>query len=412
MDCGWDRRTFLHGAAAGLGGISAGGLLNDRACAWEVAASGEQHVPVIESRPVQRRPYRGPNVIVIRFGGGVRRRETIDARHTYSPFFCHELIPRGTLLPRMEIASLDGIETSHGQGTLYIITGKYHPYKDVGGKFLGDRFEAVVPTIFEYLRKEFNVPPHETLIVNGEDRIDEEFYTFSNHHLFGVNYRSDVLSLYRFKTHLLRQQLEEGKWKDEELASKRQDLEKMESLDHRVTERVAPSEPILRFWDRWRGYYGETGLVNPRGDRVLTELAVRAIRELRPKLLMVNYQDPDYVHWGNMTHYTRAIAIIDEGIERIVRTVETDDAYRDNTVFVVVPDCGRDSNRFMAVPCQHHFGSRSSHEIFALLFGRGIPKSRRVDRVTDQNSVAATIGQLMGFRAEHAEGAVLEQAIA
>ena len=26
---------------------------------------------------------------------------------------------------------------------------------------------------------------------------------------------------------------------------------------------------------------------------------------------MVNYQDPDYVHWGNPSHYTRAIAVID-----------------------------------------------------------------------------------------------------
>ena len=38
--------------------------------------------------------------------------------------------------------------------------------------------------------------------------------------------------------------------------------------------------------------------------------AVTAMTELSPKLMMVCYQDPDYVHWGNASHYTRAIAVI------------------------------------------------------------------------------------------------------
>ena len=38
-------------------------------------------------------------------------------------------------------------------------------------------------------------------------------------------------------------------------------------------------------------------------------------------------------------------------------------AGRDNTVFLIVPDCGRDSNRAMPVPFQHHMNSRSAHQI-------------------------------------------------
>jgi hypothetical protein len=127
---------------------------------------------------------------------------------------------------------------------------------------------------------------------------------------------------------------------------------------------------------------------------------------------MVNYNDPDYVHWGNMTHYTRGIAIIDEGLRQLVATVEADEQYRDNTVFVVVPDCGRDTNPLAAVPCQHHFGSRSSHEIFALMFGPGIAKGDVVDKRHDQSSVARTIGKVMGFKAEFAEKTILTEAFA
>lgn len=389
---GFTRRKFLHGIALGTGAAAA-------------------HLPILgtEAKPPA---YKGPNVVIIRFGGGVRRRESIDPDHTYSPFLCHELTKRGVLFPKMEISSFEGIETSHGQGTLYIVSGKYERFKDVGGKFLGQRFESQVPTVFEYLRKSYDVPEHQTLIINGEDRTDEEFYSFSNHHLFGAHFRSNVLSLYRFKTHLLRRQIDSGQWEGKPLEKKKEDLAKLEALDYRTKGQDAQGPAITEFWERWRKYYGETGLVNPRGDRLLTELTIRALKELRPKMIMVNYNDPDYVHWGYMSHYTRGIAVIDEGVRQIVATVEADPEYRDNTVFVVVPDCGRDTNPLADVPCQHHFGSRSSHEIFALMFGTGIAKNVICDKPVDQISIAATIGKITGTGAEFSEGSILEEAFA
>ena len=148
--------------------------------------------------PDTRPAYTGPNVIIIRFGGGVRRRETIDPQHTYSPFLCKELTQRGTLFKNMSIDRFRNINTSHGEGTLHILTGKYDNFRDVNDTFLGERFEAKVPTVFEYLRKSYAVAEHETLIINGEDRTSEEFYSFSNHHLFGANFKSETLSLYRY----------------------------------------------------------------------------------------------------------------------------------------------------------------------------------------------------------------------
>ena len=43
--------------------------------------------------------YTGPKVILVRFGGGVRRRETIRPDSTYAPYLCHEFAKRGTLYP-------------------------------------------------------------------------------------------------------------------------------------------------------------------------------------------------------------------------------------------------------------------------------------------------------------------------
>ena len=402
------RRSFLlAGAGAGVGCLAALEAPPDA----KVASAAETAGP--------RPEYRGPNVVIVRWGGGSRRRESIDPRHTCAPFLTHELTRRGVLFNRMEIDRFRDYQTSHGEGTLYLLTGRYDRFRDVAEtrpevprRFLGARFEAQVPTLFEYFREAFDVPDHQALLVNGEDRGDEEFYNFSNHHLFGVRYRSQTLSLRRYKTWLLQQQLADGRFTGAALEKSRKELRELESLDYRAAGASSPGPALGAFWARWREYYGDSGLVNPRGDRLLTELTLRAIRELRPRLVMINYQDVDYVHWGYLDHYTRGMAIMDDELRKLVGLVEAEPGYRDNTLWVVVPDCGRDDNPFMAVPCQHHFGSRSAHEIFALFLGPGVPRGQVVDRVVSQVQVAATVGRFMGFPTPFAEGAVLEEAFA
>jgi hypothetical protein len=447
MDTPISRRQFLY--KSGALGAAAAGLSLSADKVEPVLRNGDGMVldePLALHRPDY--PSDKPNVILIRFGGGVRRQETIlDEARTYCPFIYHELYRnQGTLLSNVEIASAPGVETSHGQGTLYLITGKYDRYQDIERRLFSDRFEPKVPTIFEYFRRSYNIPEHQSLIVNGEDRINEEFYTFSNCRPYGINYRSTVLSLYQFKRFLLRDELAHGRLvggqrvplTDAERRSKALALAQKENLDYREsrTRAVHPAGTVGllgssfgqgplaataalgapntnleldRFWHRWREHYGSSGFVNPRGDRLLTALALRALRELKPRLMMINYQDPDYVHWGNRQFYTRAISIIDEGVRELCSAVQADDEfefYRNRTVFIVVPDCGRDSNRCLSVPFQHHFNSRSSHEIFAVAAGprRYIQRSAtRVERLRQQCSVAATVGQLMGFPVPHVD---------
>lgn len=353
--------------------------------------------------------YNGPNVIIVRFGGGVRRRETIEPDTTYSPYLAHVLANRGTLFKNMVISSQEGVVTSHAQGTLYILTGRYDRYEDIEGRFLSDRFEPKSPTLFEYLRKSHAIPDHQALIVNGEDRISEDYLNFSENHNYGIEYRSSVLSLHWYKTWLLKEQLK-ADIDDGSRAELTKLLAEREARNYRGEIAGDQGDAMHGFWQRWRTHYGDTGFLNPRGDRLLTELSIRALRELRPKLMMINYQDPDYVHWGNLSHYTRAISIIDNGLQQLVATVESDPEYRDNTIFVIVPDCGRDTNPMMDIDCQHHFNSRSAHEIWALMFGPGVARNTVVDKSVNQISIAATIGRLMGVETRLAENQPLQEA--
>ena len=352
--------------------------------------------------------YKGPNVIIVRFGGGVRRRETIDPVNTYAPNLRNILAKRGVLIPDMTIAKLEGVNTSHAEGTLNILTGRYLAYRDTSTRPLDDRLEPVLPTLFEYFRSFYNVPSHQALLINGEDRPQEEFFTYGVHGHYGIAYRSEMLSLHRFKLYKFARILDEAKLPDEELVETQKQYDELLAADSRD---IAPkqSKAVEKFWQRWRTHYGDSGLKNPRGDRLLTEIAIRALGELRPQLMMINYQDPDYVHWGNASHYTRAITVIDDGIKRLVAAVDADPRYRNNTVFVITPDCGRDANPLTDIPFQHHFNSRAAHETWALVFGPGIVKNRMLDKPVDQTAVAATVSAIMGFKAREAEGNVLSE---
>ncbi|MEO0823602.1 MAG: hypothetical protein AAF074_24690 [Pseudomonadota bacterium] len=384
-----DRRQFNGGLIGAAAAAVAGGLVAGPA----------------------RAAYRGPNVVVVRFGGGVRRRETIEAETSFAPGLLHRLAPRGVLMPQMSIAQIDGVDTSHAEGTINLLTGRYGAYRDVGeGAEIG-HFEPTEPTLFEYFRSRFDIPAHQALLVNGEDRPQEEFLSYGIHKSLGVAYRSEVLSLYRFKRWKLSRFLAEGGGTDEARAAAETELAELvakQSRDGGATQ--APE--IEAMWAEWQRYYGDDGLKNPRGDAALTELALWALRHLRPRLMMINYQDPDYVHWGNASHYTRAIAAIDRDLARLVAATDADPEYAGNTVFMVVPDCGRDANPLMSVPFQHHFNSRSAHEIFALVFGPGIVRGRVLDKPVDQSAVAATVGAIMGVETPRTESRALEEIFA
>ena len=377
-----DRRSFTFGLAAGLA----------------------SPLPAF----AQTAPsYHGPNVILVRFGGGVRRAETIDEAATWAPYLRHTLAPRGTFIPDLRIDKLEGVNTSHAEGTLNLLTGRYLAYRDASA-VLSDRLEPTEPTLFEYLRRAFDLPSHQVLLINGEDRPQEEFFTFGAGDHFGVDYRSEMLSLHRFKLYRTRMQLAEGGLTDQARLALEEEQTRLLTIDPRGAT-PAPSPEVEAFWARWRQGFGDDGLRNPRGDRLLTELATRAMTELKPRFMMVNYQDPDYVHWGNPSHYTRAIAVIDEGLQRLVSLADADPFYRDNTIFVITPDCGRDTNPLADVPFQHHFNSRSAHEVWALIFGPGIARGV-IDRPVDQSAIAPTIAAAMGFVASRAEGDVIEGA--
>jgi hypothetical protein len=92
------------------------------------------------------RDYRGPNVVIVRFGGGVRRAEVLNEAVTFAPYLRKVLASRGVLLPNVSIAEMMGVDTSHAEGTLNILTGRYASYTKVGARGLAPLLEPQHPT--------------------------------------------------------------------------------------------------------------------------------------------------------------------------------------------------------------------------------------------------------------------------
>src|SRR5690606_22619926 len=86
-----DRRRFLAQGTAGLASLAAG--LGSGCDDRPEGGEGRKLPDPPPADPLPNRPaYRGPNVILCRFGGGVRRQETVhDPQNTYCPFVYHEL---------------------------------------------------------------------------------------------------------------------------------------------------------------------------------------------------------------------------------------------------------------------------------------------------------------------------------
>ena len=100
---------------------------------------------------------------------------------------------------------------------------------------------------FSSLGRGFGIE-HEHDVPTGEDRPDEEFYTFSNHAGYGIDFRSSVLSLYRFKRWLYERQLAEGKMTE---MQRRERLDQLEKWEKVIDEDELEPQPIARAAIRW-----------------------------------------------------------------------------------------------------------------------------------------------------------------
>ena len=127
------------------------------------------------------------------------------------------------------------------------------------------------------------------------------------------------------------------------------------------------------------GFYGNH-FKNSPAARLLTELALWSL-DLQPRLMMTTIRtrmcEP-------ASHYTRAIAVSRYPPRHLPLSEQHDQS--------------RLRPRQPAESVLGHCHARAAHEV------PGVAKGRVYDRAIDQISIAATLAEVMGVRAERAEG--------
>ena len=133
------------------------------------------------------------------------------------------------------------------------------------------------------------------------------------------------------------------------------------------------------------------------------------MREFAPRLLLVNFWDMDVAHWGAYSLYLQAITKTDRLCGMLWDEIRTNEAYRDNTTVLILPELGRDgdldtANGFL----NHRSGDPSCRNVWMLALGAGLEKGE-TDREIFHVDVAATVAAALDIPSGEMSGRIIRE---
>ncbi|NQT91365.1 MAG: hypothetical protein HQ559_01290, partial [Lentisphaerae bacterium] len=320
------RRGFL-GAAAGFGAAAFLGST------FRLCAGG--------SDPGRRK------LIVVQFGGGTRCSETIDdPRHRYIPGLWTEMVTAGTLFTNMRVEH----RVVHPNSTGSMMTGHWE-WDDI------DWSRPVAhPTLFEIFRRTRDAPDTSAWAFVYASILAKTGESMATG--YGRPYAANVVepptiprSASDRMDALLRAAAADGSPAAERRAAR--DCAALARSTSSIARGGLRSPAAREFLDReyavWKGGYGSTS-----HDAFLTDRAIACMRRFAPDVVAIDYGEIDCAHYGSWSRYVEAIRRTDELTCRVWREVQQLEAYRDNTLLLVLPDHGRELDESGGWGFVHH----------------------------------------------------------
>ena len=345
------------------------------------------------ARAVNPSPKR--KVVVVTFGGGARDQETfMQEGQENIPHLMRELIPQATFFTQVVNRGILG----HYVATASLATGVYETFNN---------FAAVspqFPTVFEYFRKDLKRPSADAWVVapsNGFNRIGE-----SNHRSYGSGLGARVILPKRLLNaaisgpthdyqHLLRDNYETPYFTPE-LAGNDFELQQLEMI-------------LKLSVDDFKNH-AQT-LSSP--DELSLYIAKQLMRQVAPSLLWITFHDIDIAHAGAYSLYLEGIRRTDRLCSDLWKTIQSEPAYAGHTTLFILPDFGRDSDDDAAGNgFQHHrTGDVLSRTTWMLVAGTGIREGVVFDRAVDSTDLVPTLGSMLGFSANLAQGKPINEVL-
>jgi hypothetical protein len=381
-----DRRRFLQ--ASGLAG--AGALLG--------------------ARPSAAVPQRTRKLLIVVFGGGTRSSEAIDdPQHHFIPQLWGELVPRGTLFRNLRVERT----VVHPNSTGSLLTGHWE-WEDLDWSRPVEH-----PTVFETLRQAQSAPDTSAwafvyasiLAQVGASRAPG----------YGIRHAANVVEpptiprrTAEDMDRLMRHAAALGSVEAEREAAT--EAARLARTTSRIALGGLRSEEARSFvqgeYEAWR-----QGTETTSHDAFLADRAIACMGTFGPDVLLVAFGEIDCAHYGSWSRYVEAIRRTDALTWRLWRALQELQAYRDQTLMLVLPDHGRELERPGGPGFLHHSdfytgqgADEGCRRIWMLAVGPGVAAGRAIDRPTPLTAAAATGLEYLGLEAPRgAEPSVLAQ---
>lgn len=328
-------------------------------------------------------------VVVVTFGGGSRDEETFMPRGQENiPHLLNELIPQATFFTQVVNRGILG----HYVATASLATGVYETF---------DNFAVVPPehpTIFEYFRKDLRRPAYDAWIVapsNGFNRIGG-----SDARSFGPKYSAGVILPKRMLAEAL------AKTPDAQYVHLLQDNYETPLFAPKLEGNETSLHEFAELLKLSAADFTAHALTLSSADELSVYVAQRLMRQFAPSLLWITLHDMDVAHAGSYSLYIAGVQRTDRLCGEIWKMIQSEPEYAGKTTMFILPDFGRDSdtdpggNGF-----QHHrTGDTLSRTTWMMVLGPGIRENTVVERRLQSIDLAPTLGALLGFSADTAQG--------
>jgi hypothetical protein len=258
------------------------------------------------------------------------------------------------------------------------------------------------PTVFEYYRKALRRPATDAWVIapsNGFNRIGE-----SDHRSYGSGLGAAVILPKR----LLSAALSGSDADYKHLLSDNYETSLYTPEVVNTETHIQQLEQILRLSVSDFTAHARS-LSSP--DELSVYIAKQLMRELAPSLLWITLHDIDIAHSGAYSLYIEGIRRSDRLCAEIWKAIQTEPEYAGKTTMFILPDFGRDAdgdaggNGF-----QHHrTGDPLSRTTWMMAMGPGVRQGAVVDRPVESIDLTPTLGSLLRFPAQFAQGKPLHE---
>jgi len=332
------------------------------------------------------------HVILIAFAGGVRTRETLGMPANVPNLTA--MAKEGVAYYRTKTANL-----GHFGATMSLFTG----ISEARG--IRENARGGDPTIFEYLRKDLELPATDVWI-STSGGAQQTNYSHGLHPDYGSQYGANVLDgdgifNSEFKSIL-------DSWGRPKEMDKRE-LELMHRMRSGIggaaeDSRASASRETV---ERYILEELTRGTSDVRGANAADAKAMRVARNLlsifKPKLVSVVLQRADSAH-DSYNEYSEIIRMNDAALGELWDVVKSDPVLAETTSIFVLPEFGRDQDLNSRRGLDHGDGSDDLNYVSTVCWGPDFKRGHESNETVRTIDVCSTICEMFDVRARFARG--------